>query len=162
MVSFNQKNLGYMLVTFSIILLVILALVKADVDKEEAFLCKTVHSIPTMDIENCPAHKSNISWLLLTAFGIAFLILGSGIYIIFMPSKKEKQEFKETDLSKLDQEEKKIYNILKQHEGSIYQSDLIKETDFSKVKITRLLDKMESKKLIERKRRGMTNVIVLK
>jgi uncharacterized membrane protein len=44
----------------------------------------------------------------------------------------------------------------------MYQSDLIKETEFSKVKITRILDKMESKDVIDRKRRGMTNIIVLK
>ena len=31
-----------------------------------------------------------------------------------------------------------------------------------KVKITRLLDKLEAKDLIERKRRGMNNIVVLK
>ena len=31
-----------------------------------------------------------------------------------------------------------------------------------KVGITRLLDKLESKQIIERKRRGMNNVVVLK
>ena len=77
-----------------------------------------------------------------------------------MSTLKETKKPK-VNLSKLDKEEKQIYNIIKNHE-SIYQSDLTKETDFSKVKITRILDKLESKKIIERRRRGMTNVIFLK
>ena len=38
---------------------------------------------------------------------------------------------------------------------------LIQETGFSKVQMTRILDRMEGRKIIERKRRGMTNVIIL-
>ena len=55
-----------------------------------------------------------------------------------------------------------MYDIIKGKNGSAYQSDLIKETGFSKVKVTRILDKMETADIIERKRRGMTNIIVLK
>ena len=62
----------------------------------------------------------------------------------------------------MDEEEKRLYNIIKDKDGSAYQSDLVKETDFSKVKITRVLDKLEHKGIIERKRRGMTNIVVLK
>ena len=74
----------------------------------------------------------------------------------------EKSDFKEIDTSKLDEDEKKIYGLLKQNEGSMYQSDLIKETELSKVAITRILDKLESKKIIDRKRRGMTNIVILR
>ena len=52
--------------------------------------------------------------------------------------------------------------VLLREEGSVYQSDLIKETKLTKVKVSRVLDKLEGKGLIERKRRGMTNIIVLK
>ena len=55
-----------------------------------------------------------------------------------------------------------IMNIVLREDGSVYQSDLIKETKKSKVQVSRVLDKLEGKGLIERKRRGMTNVIVLK
>jgi len=111
---------------------------------------------------SCPAHSNPVSWLLVSAFGIAFLMLGAGLYLFLMPMKEEKQEFKEVNLSKLDEDEKKIYDLLKSKEGSIYQTDLIKETDFSKVKVSRLLDKMEQRGILERKRRGMTNIVVLK
>ena len=58
--------------------------------------------------------------------------------------------------------EKKIFEILTKSEGSAYQSDLVKQTSLSKVKITRILDKMENKGIIERKRRGMANIIIIK
>jgi uncharacterized membrane protein len=44
----------------------------------------------------------------------------------------------------------------------MFQSDLVEGTGMQKVKITRLLDRLEGLKLIERKRRGMTNVVILK
>ena len=47
-------------------------------------------------------------------------------------------------------------------QGTIFQPDLADKTGFSKVKVTRILDRLEGKQLIERKRRGMTNVVVLK
>lgn len=62
----------------------------------------------------------------------------------------------------LDNDEKILFNIIKENNGSVYQSDLIKKTEFSKVKVTRILDRMESRKLVERKRRGMANIIILK
>ena len=44
----------------------------------------------------------------------------------------------------------------------MFQSSLVNETKLSKVKVTRILDRLEGKSLIERKRRGMSNVIILK
>ena len=63
---------------------------------------------------------------------------------------------------KLGGDERKVFDILAKSDGMVFQNDLVKQTGFSKVKITRVLDKLEGKKLIERRRRGMTNVIILK
>ena len=38
----------------------------------------------------------------------------------------------------------------------------MEKLDIGKVKTTRLLDKLEAKQLIERKRRGMNNIVVLR
>ena len=43
----------------------------------------------------------------------------------------------------------------------MFQSTLMEKLEIGKVKMTRLLDKLESKQLIIRKRRGMNNIIVL-
>lgn len=50
-----------------------------------------------------------------------------------------------------------IYNS----NGEIFQKD-INVSDFSRAKITRLLDYLEKRGLIERKSCGMTNKVVLK
>lgn len=154
-----NKNLGYGLIVVSILLLIILLFVKADMDEQGAYLCKLVEADPNLSLDNCPAHESKSSWLLLAAIVVVVLGLGAGISMVL--PKKITQSITNIDASKLDKEEKNIYQILKQNNG-IYQSDLIKETGFSKVKITRILDKLESKGIIERRRRGMTNAIFLK
>lgn len=164
--------MGSLLVGFSLILLFILIWVKVNVDTEQSFLCKFVETSPDLSMEECPAHDSNTSWLLLAGFGIAFLVLVSGFYMLFLPAKgkleehspaKEHQQAeKEINVSSFSEEEKRIYELLKLNQGSIYQSDLIKETGLTKVKISRLLDRLEGKSIIDRKRRGMTNIVVLK
>jgi uncharacterized membrane protein len=44
----------------------------------------------------------------------------------------------------------------------MYQSDLVGKTGFPKAKVTRCLDALENKKLVERKRKGMGNLVLLK
>lgn len=160
----NFKVIGSLLTGFALVLLIILAFVKTDVDKQSAVLCQTYEKA-NLDMNTCPAHQSNFSWMIVLAFGVGFLLLGVGVYFFLLHRTsfiEEKTSFKSVDTSKLDEEEKTIYDFLKSKEGSVYQTDLIKETNFSKVKITRLLDKMETKGIVERKRRGMTNLIVLR
>jgi len=59
-------------------------------------------------------------------------------------------------------DEKKVFDLIAKSDRTIYQHEIVKQTEFSKVKITRVLDKLESKDLIERRRRGMSNIVVLK
>ncbi len=160
----RNKQIGYGLVALSIVLLVILSLVKANVDREGAFLCEVVSKDPSINMEDCPAHKGNTSWFLLVAFGVSSVIFGAGIYLLLVPEKQaeQKHETREIDESKLDEDEKKVYGMLKGGSGSLYQTDIIKETSYSKVKVTRVLDRLESKGIIERRRRGMTNIIFLR
>jgi uncharacterized membrane protein len=74
---------------------------------------------------------------------------------------KERKKKRKIDLSMLKPEEKKVMNLILK-EKTIFQADVSEKTKFSKVKITRILDKLESKDYIERKRRGMTNIVILK
>jgi uncharacterized membrane protein len=62
----------------------------------------------------------------------------------------------------LNEDEKTVINKIIEENGETFQSNLINKTGFSKVKITRILDKLEAKGLIERKRRGMSNLVVIK
>ena len=77
-------------------------------------------------------------------------------------SKKiDKAHFKNV-LDKLEPESRKVLEKVIESNGSIFQSQLVDDLGPTKVKITRILDRLEGKGSIERKRRGMTNVVLLK
>ena len=69
---------------------------------------------------------------------------------------------KEIDASQLNDEELKVYDYLKEHNGSAYQSELARDLELTKVKMTRILDRLEGFGVLERKRRGMTNIVILR
>jgi uncharacterized membrane protein len=111
------------------------------------------------------------TWISLSIAGLIAII---GIFFIFSKEEKEiiikkirqkievERKNKPINYSKLDKEEKVLMKIIEENEGTIFQSDLVEKSGFSKVKVTRILDRLESQQIIERKRRGMTNVVVLK
>ena len=71
-----------------------------------------------------------------------------------------KQEWEET-AERLANNERDIYEVLLAADGVLPQSDIVEETDLSKATVSRTLDSLEAKSLVERKRRGMGNVVLL-
>lgn len=69
---------------------------------------------------------------------------------------------REVDESGLDGDAKKVLGVLREKGGSAFQSDVVRESGYSKVKVSRILDRMEHGGLVERKRRGMANLVVIK
>lgn len=63
-------------------------------------------------------------------------------------------------VSILEGDEKEVYRIISE-KGEIFQSELVLESGFTKVKISRLLQKLERKSLISRKVYGNTNKITI-
>ena len=57
---------------------------------------------------------------------------------------------------------KAALELIIKSDGTIFQSELAEKSGLGKVKVTRVLDKLEGKGIVERKRRGMTNVVILK
>ncbi|MDO8528539.1 MAG: hypothetical protein Q7S06_01445 [Nanoarchaeota archaeon] len=102
------------------------------------------------------------------SLAIAGVIVIVGIFIIFLKPKERivvktiKEKKKKLNLEGLGEQEKKVIEILQSENGTIFQATLMEKLEIGKVGMTRLLDKLEAKQLIERKRRGMNNVIVLK
>ncbi|MBI2547294.1 MAG: hypothetical protein HYW23_02500 [Candidatus Aenigmarchaeota archaeon] len=102
--------------------------------------------------------------------GFALLIVSAvvGGYLAFRPQKIEKsvQAIPKSKLNKLienlQDDEKKVFDGIVKNDGSVFQNDLIGSTGYSKVKVSRLLDRLETKGLVERRRRGMANLILLK
>lgn len=159
-----QKKVGIFLIITSLALLLLLGFVKKNNDEKDAFLCNVVHESSNYSMSQCPVHTTSTSWLLTISFIVTAIFFGIGLYLFFMQVKNdsEKKPAPAVPFDDLDEDEKKICTLLLEQDGSIYQSDLLKKTEYTKVQLTRLLDKLESKGVLERKRRGMTNIVVLK
>ena len=124
---------------------------------------------------SCPMYAS-INFQTNISLGLMLLILIIGLYLILFGQEKvevikkirekvkasEKKKDYDKILRNLPSEEKKLLKLLIESEGAMFQSDLVEKLGFNKVKVTRLLDKLEGQQMIERKRRGMTNVVILK
>ena len=103
------------------------------------------------------------------SIGITAIVIIVGLFLVFSkPNErivirkvKDKIIEKKIDLSKFKPEEKQVYKLIAE-QGAIFQADLIEKTGFGKAKVTRIIDRLEGHSLVERKRRGMTNVVVLK
>lgn len=121
---------------------------------------------PTCPMWGSIRFQTNISLAIISA------VIVVGLYFIFFakdeseirkeikPKKIEKRDYSKV-LAELSSEERHVMNKLIDSQGSLFQSDLVDETR-TKVKVTRILDRLEGKGLIERKRRGMTNIVLLK
>lgn len=99
-------------------------------------------------------------------------ILGvSATYLLFIdsvptrppqPDTTKKKEGWGHTMETLKDDELKIYEIIFAVDGIIFQSELIDKTGFSKAKVSRCLSLLESRGLVERRRRGMSNIVLLR
>ena len=110
----------------------------------------------------------NPSSLLFSPFSITFLIMGfiSLVAGYSIWNLIREREIKSTKKAILDvfllPEEKKVLSEIEKYGGSLTQSELVKNTGFSRVKVHRIVRNLENKKLIIKQQYGMTNKIVLK
>jgi uncharacterized membrane protein len=158
----KNKNVGYLIVGIAIVIGFIILIFNIGIKKTLIVSCSH---------DNCTMYDALTiqTWLSVAIAGIVLII---GLFFIFAKEqeriiiKKQKVEvekkIKPIDYSKLDKDEKIIIRSIEEEDGTIFQSNLVEKTGFSKVKVSRILDKLEGRQLIERKRRGMTNVVVLK
>lgn len=104
------------------------------------------------------------------SLAIAGIILIIGLFLIFskeqekviVKTKRIKQKNKKINTKNLDEKEKRTVKILQEENGATFQKTLMEKLNIGKVGMTRLLDKLEAKQIIERKRRGMNNIVVLR
>ncbi len=115
---------------------------------------------------SCPMYNT-VNRQTYLALGIVGLLVIIGFVIMFTKPQekivvKRLPKFKKKiDTSDLRPEDKKIFHLV-QSQGAIFQADLIEKTGFGKAKMSRIIDRLEGRGIVERKRRGMTNVVVLK
>lgn len=158
----ENKNVGYLLLGLSVVIVFIIFLFNQA-------LSEIINSSCTMAGHTSCTMTQTLNQQTYLSFGItAILIIISLVLIFTKPNErivirkvKDKIIEKKIDLSKFKPEEKQVYNLIKSS-GAIFQADLIEKTGFGKAKVTRIIDRLEGHSLVERKRRGMTNVVVLK
>ncbi|MBR9678482.1 MAG: hypothetical protein GOU97_04300 [Nanoarchaeota archaeon] len=147
----NDKKTGIIIIGIAVVVLFIVVSYDNALTRIVETSCSHGTSCLMYDVINVQKQIS---------IALVILLIGAGVFIAL--SSDIKRFFVKTVKVRLSQDEKKIHDFIKKEKGSAYQSDIVKATGLSKVKVTRLLDKMEGKKIVERRRRGMTNIVFLK
>ncbi|MEK6934602.1 MAG: MarR family transcriptional regulator [Nanoarchaeota archaeon] len=161
----ENKNVGYMLIGISILIIIIIFLFQNTLTEFVDSSCTLAHGG-----EYCPMYDT-INQQTYLALGIVGILIVVGLVLIFSKPQiqtivktrtiEKKPEKKVVNVSDLKNEEKRVFELIKENKA-IFQADLIEKTGFGKAKMTRILDRLEGRGFVERKRRGMTNVVVLK
>lgn len=151
-----------MMLGISAVIVVIIFLFQKALEEIVKASCGAEHG------KTCPMYTT-INQQTYLAIAIVGIIVVIAFVLIFSKPKREiiikkvreKKPRKKIDLNGFRSDEKKVFRLI-QENGTIFQGNLIEETGFTKAKMTRVLDKLEGHQLIERKRRGLTNVVILK
>ncbi len=104
-------------------------------------------------------------WVIIVSMSSLGLFVGLITYYLISSSfSKEKKEIKNSlidFLNILEGDDKKLLKMVIENNGEITQSYLVKKLNFDKVKISRIISKMENKGILEKEKIGMTNKIIL-
>lgn len=155
----ENKNIGWLIVGISAFIFVIIAIFYFGVNNIIGQTCShgpTCGMYTTLNLQ---------TWISLS---IAFLVLLIGLFFVFTKTperiitKMVKNKKKQINLDGLDKLEKEAVKIIQSENGAVFQSTLMEKLNIGKVGMTRLIDKLEAKQIVERKRRGMNNIVVLK
>jgi uncharacterized membrane protein len=119
-----------------------------------------------MDPNVCP-HSRNIPFEVVLGYSISLLIAAIGVFLILSDLRSAKLKNQSLEgwkrvISSLEGDEKSIYELIAAKDGVMFQSNIVDESGLAKVKVSRILDRLEARNLVERRRRGMSNVVVLK
>lgn len=159
MTDMKNKNVGFLIAGISVVIAAIVLIFNSALKNVIGDTCS--HG-PSCSMYDTLAIQTWIS------LSIAALILVIGLFLIFAKEpekiiiKKIKEKKRKLNLEGLDKKEKEVVEILLEEKGAVFQASLMEKLGVGKVGLTRLLDKLEAKQIIERKRRGMNNIIVLK
>ena len=155
----ENKNVGFLIIGIAIVIGIIVWIFNSALVTIVGTTCTHGPSCTMYDTIRTQ------TWLSLSIAGVILII---GLFIMFIKPKEKiivktlKEKKKKLNLDGLDANEKKVIEILQSENGAIFQNTLMEKLEIGKVGITRLLDKLEAKQLVERKRRGMNNIVVLK
>ncbi len=155
----NTKQTGFIIIGITVLLLIVMISFIQELQATAIAQCSCVEGTCPMQ-NNLPIQ----GYLGITLSGIMGVFGG---YLVITSKNMDKIAIKKSKrikqmLKTLNEDQKKTYNLIENSDGAIFQSEVVEKTKFSKVKVSRILDKLEGKGLIVRRRRGMSNVVILK
>lgn len=103
--------------------------------------------------------------MIVVAVAVTGLFVGSFMHYIVSKSFTEKKEEMEQGAEKilefLDSNMRKVIKALIENGGVMLQSDITKETDLSRVKVSRTVKELNQKGIVEKTSSGVSNRIIL-
>jgi uncharacterized membrane protein len=121
-----------------------------------------------IELSNIPEIYSSSDMILV---GVSCFVMGSSLVYLWLIDRNEpvltgaaelRRRWDELLENLSNPDEKRIVSLIIDEGGTIFQSQLVDKSGYSKTKVSLILDRLEAKKILERKRRGMSNAIVLK
>ena len=118
-----------------------------------------------------PCSHERIVWAQDTVIAVLLIAMAAMAAGYFMLARKntgegglaEKQSGRrKVDISMLEPDERKVVAILQAGGGPVFQGEIKNKLGYSKVKVSRILDRMEHRGFVEKRKRGMANLVVLK
>ncbi|MBT3642978.1 hypothetical protein HN604_03845 [archaeon] len=160
----DNKKTGYLLLGVAVVIVIIIYMFNSALhDIVNASCSSAGHG------DSCPMYDTVTKQTNFSVVIVGLIILIAAFLISSKPQKEiifktktvhKRKSQKKYNTKDLRPDEKKIFEIIKEQK-TIFQADLIEKTNIGKVKMSRILEKLEGKGFIEKKRRGMTNVVVL-
>ncbi|UCD02652.1 MAG: MarR family transcriptional regulator [Candidatus Aenigmatarchaeota archaeon] len=162
----RNRNVGFLIVAISALIGFIIYSFNRALTEIVSASCSHGESCPMWGTLNFQTNVSMAAMIFVAFIGVYLIVFGEEKPVsqsrssgtVVKPKKKDYSQI----LADLDEEGRKVLNAIIDEDGTIFQSQLVEKTELSKVKMTRILDRLEGKGLVERKRRGMTNVVILK
>ncbi len=166
-IKMRNKYVGLLIIGLAVIIGVIVFLFNNALTTIVDMSCSHGTSCPMYGTIQTQTYISVALISIIVIIGLILLFVREEKQIVIKKIKEksldgQKLKDKEQNLKLLDSEEKKLYQLLIDSQGTIFQGDIVEKSGFDKVKVTRILDRLEGKQLIQRLRRGMTNVVIIK
>ncbi|MBS3174460.1 MarR family transcriptional regulator [Candidatus Woesearchaeota archaeon] len=162
----ENKYVGYLLFSISILVTIVIFMFNSALKEVINTFCGMPEHVSV-----CPIVNKAVNQQTYIALSIVGLLVIVALVLIFSKPQKEiifktrtvekKDQKKKINFSDLNSEEKHVLALIQKNKA-IFQADLIEKTGFGKAKMTRIIDRLEGRDIVERKRRGMTNIVVLK
>jgi ABC-type uncharacterized transport system permease subunit len=118
-----------------------------------------------IELNNIPSIYNTFDVFLI---GASCFVLGVSLFYLLQVDRTRLRDLSESgnwdDLieNMTDQDERQILQLIANENGVIFQSLLVESSGFSKSKVSLVLDRLEARGVLERRRHGMSNVVVLK